>query len=259
MAQKYREYLQEANQLKKSALADKKYLILDLVGAVSIEKYVFGVKQPVVTPLTTYNDVVSIVKELKAEGVDNLVVNYIGALDGGLNNKMYSTVETESVLGTKKEFRAMIDYLEQEGVVFFLEANPIDIYNNGNGYDNNADTAMSFFGDYAFQYKYIIDSGRPDNATRWHILHPNRIPGFVNKFVDASVAAGIHNISLDRIPEIAPYKHGLFLNDISENIRRSYVNGAERYHNEAGDRQHNVGCCCKYCNGILSAIDAHHC
>ena len=105
-------------------------------------------------------------------------------MDGGLNNKMYSAVKTESVLGTKKEFRAMIDYLEQEGVIFFLEANPIDIYNNGNGYDNNADTAMSFFGDYAFQYKFIIDSGRPDNATRWHILHPNRIPGLVNRFVD---------------------------------------------------------------------------
>ena len=93
MAEKYREHLQMAGQLKqKSELADKKYLILDLVGAVSIEKYVFGVMQPVITPLTTYNDVVSIVRELKAEGVDNLIINYIGALDGGLNNKMYNGV-----------------------------------------------------------------------------------------------------------------------------------------------------------------------
>lgn len=202
MAEKYREHLQEANQLKKSALADKKYLIMDLVGAVSIEKYVFGVKKPVVTPLTTYNDVVTIVKELKAEGVDNLVINYIGALDGGLNNKVYSTVETESVLGSKKEFRAMIEYLNQEGVIFFLESNPVDVYNNGNGYDTNADTAKTFFDKYAFQYQYILDSEQKDNASRWNILHPAKLPGLVTKFVDAATEWNIGNVSLDRVGKV---------------------------------------------------------
>ena len=202
MAEQYREHLKKADQLKKSALTDKKYMVLDLVGAVSIDKYVFGVMQPVVTPLTTYNDVVTIVKELKAEGVENLVINYIGALDGGLNNKMYSKVETESVLGSKKEFRAMIDYLNQEGVIFFLEANPIDIYNNGNGYDDNADTAKTFFDKYAFQYQFVLDSEQPDKTKRWHILHPQRIPGFVNQFVDAAAKWEINNISLDRIGKV---------------------------------------------------------
>ncbi|MBQ7768385.1 MAG: hypothetical protein IJ403_05850 [Oscillospiraceae bacterium] len=202
MAEKYREHLQEANLLKKSALADEKYMILDLVGAVSIEKYVFGVKKPVVTALTTYNDVVSIVKELKAEGVDNLVINYIGALDGGLNNKMYSTVETESVLGSKKEFRAMLEYLDQEGVIFFLEANPVDVYNNGNGYDTNADTAKTFFNKYAFQHNFILDSEQKDNTSRWNILHPAKLPGFVTEFVDATEKWEIDNVSLDRIGKV---------------------------------------------------------
>lgn len=202
MAEQYRNHLQKAEQLKKSAFADKKYLVLDLVGAVSIEKYVFGVKQPVVTPLTTYNDVVTIVKELKAEGVNNLAINYLGALDGGLNNKMYSSVKTESVLGTKKEFRAMIDYLEKEGVIFYLEANPVDLYNNGNGYDENSDTAKGFFDKYAFQYNFILDSNQQDKTMRWHILHPEKVPGFVNQFVGSAVDSGINNVSLDRIGKV---------------------------------------------------------
>ena len=202
MAEQYREHLEKAEQLKKTDLVDKKYLVLDLVGAVSIEKYVFGVKKPVVTPLTTYNDVVTIVKELKAEGIDNLIINYIGALDGGLNNKMYSKVDTESTLGSSKEFRAMIDYLNQEGVIFFLEANPIDIYNNGNGYDDNADTAKTFFDKYAFQYDFVLDSEQPDKTNRWHILHPERVPGFVNKFVGSAADWEIGNVSLDRIGKV---------------------------------------------------------
>ena len=203
MAEKYREHLQLADQLKqKSALADKKYLVLDLVGAVSIEKYVFGVMQPVVTPLTTYNDVVSIVKELKADGVDNLIINYIGALNGGLNNKIYSRVDTESVLGSSKEFQAMVDYLNQEGVIFTLESNPIDIYNNGNGYDNNADAAKTFFDKYAFQYKYILDSEQYDKNSRWHILHPAKVPGLVDQFASSANEWGLSNISLDRIGKV---------------------------------------------------------
>ena len=202
MAEQYREHLQTVDQLKESALADKKYLVLDLVGAVSIEKYVFGIMQPVVTPLTTYNDVVTIVKELKAEGIDNLIINYIGALEGGLNNKMYSKVETESVLGSSKEFRAMIEYLNQENVTFFLEANPIDIYNNGNGYDDNADTAKTFFDKYAFQYQYVLDSEQADTKTRWHILHPQRVPGFVEKFASSVAEYEGVNVSLDRIGKV---------------------------------------------------------
>ena len=63
--------------------------------------------------LTTYNDVVEIVKELKGKGVDNLIVNYIGAMNSGLNNKIYDKVKVESVLGSKKEFKAMIEFISK--------------------------------------------------------------------------------------------------------------------------------------------------
>ena len=201
MAELYRNYLEKSEKLKNSDLADDKYLVLDLVGAVSIEKYVMGIKRPVVTAMTTYNEVVEIVKELKSRGVDNIIINYIGALDGGLDNKMYSKVTTESSLGTKKEFRNMISYLEQEGVKLFLETNPVDLYNNGNGYDENRDTVKTFFNKYAFQYKYELDSLKP-TSDRWHLLHPALTNEFVNKFVDSAAKWNIKNISLDRLGEV---------------------------------------------------------
>jgi hypothetical protein len=45
MALCYRDYLQENGGLKKSDLAGKNYMILDLYGAVSIKQYVFSVDQ----------------------------------------------------------------------------------------------------------------------------------------------------------------------------------------------------------------------
>jgi len=201
MAERYKEHLEEKKQLIDSKLAEDKYLVLDLVGAVSIEKYVFGIKQPVVTPLTTYKDVVTIVKELKEKGVEKLIVNYVGALDSGLNNEMFSTIKTESVLGSKKDFQAMIDYLNEQNVKFFIETNPVDLYNNGNGYDNNADSAKSFFNKYAFQHNYILDSLQPATE-RWHLLHPAKVPAFVEKFAASAASWKLGNISLDRLGEV---------------------------------------------------------
>lgn len=210
MAERYRDFLSERKALKDSKLADDKYLVLDLVGAVSIEKYVFGVKQPVVTALTTYKDVISIVKELKERGVEKLVINYTGALDSGLNNKMFSSVETESALGSKKDFKAMIEYLEKENVIFFLESNPVDLYNSGHGYDNNADSAYTFFNGYAFQHNFELDSLKP-TAARWHLLHPAKIPEFVTKYVESTGSWNISHVSLARMGQVlySDYSEGV--------------------------------------------------
>lgn len=199
MAELYRDYLVKNNKLKDSELADKKYTVLDLVGAVSIKKYVMGIKKPVVTALTTYNDVCQIVKDLKAQGVQNLAINYIGALDSGLNNKMYNAVSPESVLGSKKEFKAMIEFLEKEGVLLFLESNPVDLYENGNGLTENGHSTKTFFDHYAFQYKYELDKNARIDTTRWHLLRPQLLSEVTEGFAKSAAKWNVNNVSFNRM------------------------------------------------------------
>lgn len=202
MSELYREYLKEQGKLKDSELADKKYTVLDLVGAVSIKKYVLGVKKPVVTALTTYNEVCDIVKELKEKGVENIAINYIGALNSGLNNKTYNTVSPESVLGSKREFKAMIEYLEKEGVLLFLESNPVDLYEDGNGLTENGESTKTFFDHYAFQYKYELDKGTPIETTRWHLLRPQLLAGVTEGFAKSAAKWNVNQVSFARLGEV---------------------------------------------------------
>ena len=95
----------------------------------------------------------------------------------------------------------MLDYLKEQNVQFFLETNPVDLYNSGHGYDNNADSAKTFFDKYAFQHNYILDSLQPATE-RWHLLHPTKVPSFVSKFADSAASWGIGNISLDRLGSV---------------------------------------------------------
>lgn len=202
MSALYRNYLEEQNLLKKSELVDKKYMVLDLVGAVSIKKYVMGIKMPVVTAMTTYNEVREIVQQLKEQGVENIIVNYIGAMDSGLNNVMYDKVATESVLGTKKEFRDMVNYLEEEGVLLFLETNPVDLYENGKGFSENNHSVRTFFNKYAFQYKYNLDIGTSIESTRWHLLRPQLVSDLTVDFAKSLADSNINRISVARLGEL---------------------------------------------------------
>ncbi len=199
MGERYREFLQERNELKKSKLAEDKYLVLDVLGAVSIEQYVFGVKVPVVTAMTTYNQVCDIVKELKDSGVENLIINYIGAYKGGINAKSQDEMKVESALGTKKEFRAMVEYLQSEDVVLFLEANPVDIYKSGNGYNINGVSSKTFFNAYGFQYQYELDTYKSLAAGTWRLMSPDIVSDFTENFAESVKNWNVNQISLDRL------------------------------------------------------------
>ncbi len=198
MSNCYREHLEANKQMPNSPLADKDYLVLDLIGAVSIEKFVFGIKMPVVTAMTSYNDVVDIVKELKSQGVENIIINYSGAVKGGLQNKIYNSFKIESKLGSKKEFNRMLEYLAQENVILFMETNPVDLYNDGNGFVGNNDGVKTFFNKYGFQYLYSLDSFEAINESRWHLLTPQLSAEATIKFAESAKKAKIENISVDR-------------------------------------------------------------
>lgn len=199
MSNCYREHLEANSQMANSALSDKSYLVLDLIGAVSIEKFVFGIKMPVVTAMTSYNDVVNIVKELKAQGVENIIINYSGAVKGGLQNKIYNAFKIESKLGSKKDFNRMIEYLREENVILFMETNPVDLYNDGNGYVGNDDGAKTFFNKYGFQYLYSLDSYEAINESRWHLLTPQLAADATVKFAESVKKANAGNVSVDRL------------------------------------------------------------
>ena len=204
MSRVYRTYLESENLLNDSELAEKNYLILDLYGAVSIQKYVMGIKRSVVTPLTTYNEVCDIVKEVKSRGVDNLIINYVGALNGGMENLIVDEVKTESCLGTKKEFEMMIQYLEEEGVELFLETDPIRFYEDGNGYKRTRDAVKTFFDGYATDREYAPN--RKSNIAKsksWYLLTPQLVPDVLERFTSSALTWGIRNISVYGIGETA--------------------------------------------------------
>lgn len=196
MANSYRSWLIENGGLNHSELVEEPYFILNLYGAVSIEQYVMGFKKPVVTALTTYKEVIDIVKELKARGIDKLILNYSGAMQGGLKSQLVDQFATERVLGSKKEFQEMLAYLEQEEVVLFLEHDPVNLYEEGNGYNAKDDGTVAFYDTSKALYEYSLNQNKAIKSTKWNLIKPSLLSGITDMFFASAKKAGLENYSV---------------------------------------------------------------
>lgn len=73
--------------------------------------------------LTTYEQAQDIVQQLKAKGVDNIAMRYIGALSGGYAQKDLANASFMSSLGGENDFEALADYMENQNLSLYLDIN----------------------------------------------------------------------------------------------------------------------------------------
>ncbi|MCL2708314.1 MAG: DUF5696 domain-containing protein, partial [Defluviitaleaceae bacterium] len=199
MARRYNEYLTDKGLINTGSDIAKRPFVLDIWGAVRMNKYIWGINREVVEPLTKYRDVITLVRELKARGVDDIVINYIGALAGGVRGKIPLTMQTEGILGSRRDFLDMCEYLDQEGVTLFLEYDPVNLYKGGSGFSMNTNATRTFFDKLAYRYEFNPVTYEPDPKRRSLLLRPTDIPALTSKFFKSATDFGIENITMNDI------------------------------------------------------------
>ncbi len=204
MSSRYQQYLESRQQKTASEMPMEQYLVLDVYGAVSIEKYIMGIKTPIITPLTTYNQVCSLVDELRSRGVEHLIINYVGALKGGLQRDMMDEVRHEPALGTEAEFEHMIAYLDELGVLLFLEAEPVNLYEDGSGYLKSFHCTKSYFDSLTTTVKWAPNRTTEKVAVgkTAYFLKPKNVLSFMESFAASADQQGVKGISVSNLGSI---------------------------------------------------------
>ena len=123
LAVAYRDYLINKGTFAKAS--DRPYDVqLDFLG-MERENYVFG-KQDVA--MTSYEQTVEILKELKANGVDEMSVVLRGWQEQGLTGGVpVDGFKPAKSLGGKKGLKELREYAEAEGIDFALEADVLSL------------------------------------------------------------------------------------------------------------------------------------
>ncbi|MGB4006106.1 MAG: DUF5696 domain-containing protein [Halanaerobiales bacterium] len=121
MAKTYQEYLVSKGILKKMKEIEEPPFFLDLIGAIDRKRPILGVPLKVIEPLTTFADAEDIVNLLFDNNINNLIINYTGALRGGLRPIYPYKIKMENKLGGKVAYRALNNYLSNNEIPLFTE------------------------------------------------------------------------------------------------------------------------------------------
>lgn len=146
MANKYRSYLLEKGQLKKSEIKDSPYSVTFL-GGTNVTKSFFGIPYQKVSSLTTFSEAQAILEKLKSDNGILPQVRLLGYGDNGLRpGKIAGGKKYLSTYGNKNELKSLVDYCKDTNIFFDFDI--IRYTKSGLGFSLVTDVAKT-----AIQYK----------------------------------------------------------------------------------------------------------
>lgn len=208
MAGKYRSYLQNELGVKPAAEAgatgEKQLpLLVDFVGGVKKKATFLGVPYNTVEVLTSFKDAGKAADRLLGDGFANLSVRLEGWTAGGAKDEIPVSLDAEGKLGGNKGFKTLAKELEAKGVKFYPAADPVKLYEGGNGFSKFWDAAKGISRAPALKYDYrLSDRVKNKDLKRWYLLKPESVNEAVDRFTAAAAKGGLKYASLQTVGSI---------------------------------------------------------
>lgn len=122
MANEYGSYLREHHpELTEAVSSEQMPVVVEIVGAIDKTVEKFGLPLDSVVPVTTFEQAETIIGQLTDGGVQNMRVRYSGWANGGVNQKVLTSVRVINSLGGKKGMQALINAANEQGVPLYFD------------------------------------------------------------------------------------------------------------------------------------------
>lgn len=196
LASEYRDYLVNEKGLSKNDNAD--LINLDAYGALEVAANFLGFKYTKLKALTGYEDLITILDELKNSGINDVSYRYIGwQNDGIFNKKIANKNKLLSVLGGRSDWKKLQTYVNENKINAVYD---VDLIQYRKSFFNKA--ASTTFNKKAWQYQY----GRSNYVQKltvdsWLNLKPSLLPKNSNKYLN-DLSKSVENISLSTISNL---------------------------------------------------------
>lgn len=204
MASRYRSYLQDEQGVKpaesKTAADDKLPMLVDFVGGVKKKATFLGIPYNTVEVLTSFKDAGQAANRLLDDGFANLALRLEGWTAGGAKGEVPVSLNADGRLGGNKAFKKLAKELESKGVAFYPTADPVKLYEGGNGFSRFSDTAKGISRAPALKYDYrLSDQMKNKDLKRWYLLKPTSVNEAIDRFTAAAAKAGLKHVSLQSV------------------------------------------------------------
>ena len=254
IADTYRDYLTGEQGVTKSPAADMTSLYIDLYGAVMKQETVLGIPVMMQHETTSFEEAKEILEQLKELGVDNMVVNYNQWTTDDIKEKVADDAKPASKLGGKKDFKALKEYAEANGIALYPGVDNLT-FESGNGYFTMTDTAIRVSNAYSRQIEYDLAHGVENKFyDAISLLSPRKYEKMFKNLAKSYSKAGIDNISLGSATtviygdygkksvsrEMFKYNLQTYLEELKGSVSSILADGANAYTLKYVDHVSNV-------------------
>ena len=157
MAAAYRNYLIRTGVLTKNEYTgDDIPLYVQMLGAIESTKRVLGIPVKTTVPLTSFEDIETVIGELKGQNVNNLNVQITGWYNGGLKPAVPTSIKVEKALGGEDGLEHLIEFAKEKGVTLFPDIELSFAYKDEwfDGFDASNDLSQTIDERSAFLLEY---------------------------------------------------------------------------------------------------------
>lgn len=158
VAAAYRNYLTEECGVESTVDSADPALSLDLYGGVEKEKSVLGIPVNLKTSLTSYDQAQEILKDLNANGVSDISVQYHNWTNAGITGKVDVKAKGARCLGGNGDWNDLQSYAASNGITIYPTVDN-RTFVSGSGYYTFTDTTVRISGSYARIYDYDLAYG----------------------------------------------------------------------------------------------------
>ena len=199
MARYYRQYLQKQYDLTPIDKNEGVPFYLELIGAIRKVRSILGVPVNILEPVTTYEQAIEIIEELNQEGIENIILKYTGATNGGVHHTIPTNVALISKLGGKSGFKKLQEYLEKNNFKYFMDFGIAYAYKNTlfDDFIPRVHASRYITKEIGSIYDYNIATNVQDfGRGPYYIISPSKIPSIVNGMIKDLGKLSIPGVSI---------------------------------------------------------------
>lgn len=133
MAGHYRSYLTKKYNLQPLNETENSPFVLEVQGAFRKSKSFLGIPYNSTETLTSFDETVTILEELKQAGVPNVDLRLVGWFNDGINHTSPDEIKVVGALGGKKDLQKLMDYTKENGIDLYPDAAFLQKYKGDSG------------------------------------------------------------------------------------------------------------------------------
>ncbi len=176
MAKAYSEYLKAKPGMKQTEVHADLPVNIELVGAIDKKQVKFGIPVDTIIPATTFEEACRILTDLMDADISNLNIRITGWANGGVRQKVLTSVHTVSELGGDAGMKELIALAKEKGIELYFDGISCFAYNSGlfNGFVPFSNASRFTTRELAKLYAYdIVTYRESDWMDPYYLVRPS--------------------------------------------------------------------------------------